>query len=229
MRTLAVLGAGVVIACSIATAQAASVLVTPADWTGSRSTPVGSGIYGQGGWASSGFVLSWNITQNGNLFTYVYTIEGGTNDLTFKDVSHFIIEVSPTFTAANLLPGSDSPLEGPDIYTEDDGNPSMPSNVYGVKFDFGGEAPFTYTLITDRMPVWGDFYAKDGKTAGIDNVAYNAGFGTDPTALTTNFTAWVPTPDTLDFGDPGIPLPAAAWLGLPILVVLSGRRLVLKK
>lgn len=218
------------VACTTAAAHAGSVLVTAADWTGSRSTPAASGLYSQGGWATSGFVLSWNITFDGTKYTYVYTVEGGTNETKFKDISHFVLETSPTFTASDLLAGSSTPLEGPKSWPADDaGNPDMPADLYGVKFDFGGKAPVSYTLVTTRAPIWGDFYAKDGKTGGVDNVAYNIGFGTDPTALTTNFTAWIPTPDTVGFGDPNdpnvpIPLPSAAFAGGALLAFLGVRQ-----
>ncbi|MHB1191090.1 MAG: PEP-CTERM sorting domain-containing protein, partial [Armatimonadota bacterium] len=40
---------------------------------------------------------------------------------------------------------------------------------------------------SDRAPVWGDFYAKDGKTDGVYNTLYNSGFADDdPIAPATN-------------------------------------------
>ncbi|MCX5660272.1 MAG: VPLPA-CTERM sorting domain-containing protein, partial [Planctomycetota bacterium] len=79
----------------------------------------------------------------------------------------------------------------------------------------------TYTLVTDRAPVWGDFYTKDGVAGGLGaNTAWNTGFGTDAAADATDFTNWVATPDTVS----AVPVPAAAWMGLVTMGIagLSG-------
>jgi hypothetical protein len=62
-------------------------------------------------------------------------------------------------------------------------NPSMPADVYGVKFSIGDEgvAEPQYTNIiisfdSDRDPIWGDFYAKCGKVGGTQNTIWNEGF-----------------------------------------------------
>jgi hypothetical protein len=46
--------------------------------------------------------------------------------------------------------------------------------MYGIKFEgIEGDAPWTLTLLTDKAPMEGDFYAKGGE----DSFAYNSGFG----------------------------------------------------
>lgn len=83
----------------------------------------------------------------------------------------------------------------PDV---DDGDPSTSADkddIFGVRFtrDDENEMVVTTTVFTTpEVPIWGDFYAKDG---GYDDYvwAYNTGFGTDPT--TTDFANWIPRPD----------------------------------
>ena len=45
-------------------------------------------------------------------------------------------------------------------------------NIYGVKFDFG-DTMLTYTMVTDRAPVYGVVYTKDGTEAREDVVAWS--------------------------------------------------------
>src|SRR5688572_27299452 len=83
----------------MASSASAMVFVNQSQWTGSRSTPAASGITATGGdWPATGLKLSWNITYDGSVYTYVYTLTD--DDGTAIDggaVSHFKLEVSPTF------------------------------------------------------------------------------------------------------------------------------------
>jgi hypothetical protein len=57
------------------------------------------------------------------------------------------------------------------------------SGIYGVKFETRQDDPankVTITFTTLHQPVWGDFYAVDGKKPGSPTYAYNTGFGIDP-------------------------------------------------
>ena len=99
----------------------------------------------------------------------------------------------------------------PDV---DDGNPLTPDDkddIFGVRFTRGENEMDTTTVIftTPEVPIWGDFYAKDGG----DRWAYNTGFGIDPT--TTDFANWIPRPD----GMVVIPEPATfiVWSLLGVL------------
>jgi hypothetical protein len=79
----------------------------------------------------------------------------------------------------------------------------MPDDLYGIKFtptDKTAASSYTFTFQSTQNPVWGDFYAKDGSGGGppplVWATAWNSSFGSDPTSLTTDFTPWIPVPDT---------------------------------
>ncbi|MBI5575753.1 MAG: PEP-CTERM sorting domain-containing protein [Deltaproteobacteria bacterium] len=77
----------------------------------------------------------------------------------------------------------------------------MPGNIFGIKvLEDAGEGPVTLDFYSTRAPMWGDFYAKDGKSGGQGGgnwvTAWNAGFGTDPVPSSPTFTPWIPVPDT---------------------------------
>ena len=99
-----------------------------------------------------------------------------------------------------------------------DGNPGMPDvddgdnstkaakdDIWGVRFtrpDNLNVTTTTVTFTTPQVPIWGDFYAKDGGGNGSGAVyAYNIGFGTEPTEATTDFTNWIPRPDGQETGE----------------------------
>jgi hypothetical protein len=84
-----------------------------------------------------------------------------------------------------------------------------------VKFNAFQES---YTLVTAKEPVWGDFYVKDGAKKGVDTIAYNTGFGQPvvPEAVDSDgdgslFTKWVPRPDTGEI-EQVVPEPASMIL-----------------
>ena len=67
----------------------------------------------------------------------------------------------------------------------------MPEDIYGIKFDACGNATdVTISFDSDRAPVWGDFYSKDGIIPGAQWCAlYNSGFTSgdyDPFSAATN-------------------------------------------
>lgn len=186
----------------------AAVLVNPIYFTTNNTRSIGSGLVGGDTW-SSNFTLGWTITESSGVYTYVYTFT-----TTGSGVSHAIIETSLNFLASDLLAGSGTAENGdPTNYGAGPSNPGIPGVVFGMKFDESGDGfgqkTVALTIKTTRVPIWGDVYAKGGSSSYI----YNTGFGTDPMASTTDFTPWVPTPDTMQV----IPLPAAAWAGLALI------------
>lgn len=146
-----------------------------------------TGLHSQGRWASGPTSIEWWISEGGTpgWYTYKYQL---THPL--GNTSHMIIETSANFTiedvtnaqvndaSGNLVPYA---LMSTDIKThlEQQGNPDMPTSLYGIKFDRGITGVVT-TIQFDsrRAPTWGDFYSKDGGTDPVD-AAWNLGFA-DP-------------------------------------------------
>jgi hypothetical protein len=139
-------------------------------------------------WLTGHTTFAWTVTGNTN-GTYTYDYRLTVPDAS-KQISHLILEVSPTFTAADLLSVTAGTLDGsqPDSYPKSS-DPGMPSAMRGIKFSGGGAGSTSYdwivSFVSDRAPVWGDFYAIDGKKFGHITAIWNAGFTApdiDPTA-----------------------------------------------
>ena len=185
---------------------------------------------GEPAWFPASF--SWTVTDNENgTWNYLYNL-----DVYRADVSHFILETSDSFGEDNLF-NANYPGTSVEITTheaspgvEQQPNPFLPQDIYGPKFDIGDESSPEpdYTSITisfdsNRDPVWGDFYAKCGKTGGQDgtqNTVWNQGLLIDdPLAAPDDgsLLGHVLVPDTI---------PEPATMGL---MVLSGLMLLRRR
>jgi hypothetical protein len=113
-----------------------------------------------------------------------------------KNISHFIIELSDTFVEADHLIGVFGDVStyeirtlknaeatgGKEAFAPDDpgnSNPNLPAAMPGIKVNL--EDPFetssaTFYIVTNRDPVWGDFYVKDGTVDNTDVTLWNEGF-----------------------------------------------------
>jgi len=177
--------------CVVLTMSGSAVALT--SYTGSLSTATG-GLEGSGAWYDPGITsLSWTVSQEavGDPWVYCYTLT--VPDLpsgVSGQISHMTMEVSSTpgqeFTISDVIDYWSDPSTWikevevgqfePSDPTRGGGgsNPHMPGNIYGIKFD---AAMDTYVasiyFVTFRQPVWGDFYAKDGKSVKETN-EYNA-------------------------------------------------------
>ena len=169
------------LAAALLVLAAAFAPASACTYSGSLST-YGGGIEATGSWAY-GASLSWQVSQlSSGLWEYTYHWS------TFaKDLSHIIIETSSTFTEDNIFDLTTSTGVDVSVGTfgdEGKSNPYIPEDIYGIKLDLTGDTTdFWATLVTDRAPVWADFYAKDGKDKfgkwKVDVTAYNAGFTSD--------------------------------------------------
>jgi hypothetical protein len=207
-------------------------------YTGTLSAPVANGIDGTGFWVNdpnnpqdypdwTPATISWVVSQNQNQsWNYAYEFQ-----VYRADVSHFILEVSEGFGSNDLFNVATSwanPVLQIGWHDPGSGNPSMPTSIYGIKFDDTVGTTVAFSFDSWRVPVWGDFYAKCGATGGTQNAAWNAGFAAvDPTlgpySGSEAFHILVPDTEVI----PEIPSSMLAGLGAPFAfsVAMIRRRL----
>ena len=196
------------------------------DLSGTRTSFEGNGIDASASWADGGLTISWEIIKNSDgTWTYVYELTA-----LKKDISHFILEITDDGNAFNLLEGSDETFGKPATYSSDDpSNPLMPNSIYGIKSDAEGLG-LTYTIVTDRAPVYGIFYAKDG----VDNdagskewvAAWSSALNDENYKKNANLT-------TIDFivrpNGAEAPIPGAVWLFGSAAAGIVGLRRIRRK
>ena len=131
--------------------------------------------------------IEWNVTENpDSSWHYEYTL---TVPAIESEVSHCIIEVSKSFDNSDIFneSGSFSTIEIMMHVGMSPGSPSMPEDMYGIKFDNTTGTTVMIAFDSWRTPVWGDFYAKCGGCPS--NEAWNMGFGnpdSDPILMPIN-------------------------------------------
>jgi hypothetical protein len=170
-----------------------SIYDQPATFTGTRYVGSVGLATDRPSWQDA--VLSWVITDNGNnTLTYTYTFTG----LNSPALSHFTLDLS------------DNALEDEGVVMNPTLN-GMPIEAYefgdideiegAVKFDTGAEGTNVFSFISNRMPVWGDFYVKGGggpQLSELTNTAFNAHCSTDPDDFIARpDTVVIPEPATL--------------------------------
>ena len=209
---------------------------TPVEYTGSISKAAGevTGVPGCN-WMTDNPRISWAVTWTGTSWNYTYDFSVDKAGA----VSFLIIETSPGFTAANMWNFQGFSQATPGLYTIDSqgSNWNMPiGGINGIKFEkFMPDDDSQYISVSfdsDRAPVWGDFYCKDGKVDGAKNAVWNAGFtdyDTDPSDAPGNGSvgSHILRPDTETTPPPTIPEATAMVLGpsgLAMIVALERHR-----
>jgi len=124
-------------------------------------------------------------------------------------VSHLLLETAPTFTLGNISNSNVRSISVGTFGDEGNSNPYIPSTLYGIKFDNLNGTHVHITFDSDRAPMWGDFYAKGGKTGGTFNTVWDEGYAaSNPLFLPANGTlsnhlltpgafSEIPTPEPL--------------------------------
>ncbi len=180
------------VSCVVLTLLLMGVSVSNATlYTGSLSSPAGSGLESGGiSWDTSvtGFRVTWEVSENvDSTWHYKYTFQDESGGTLSMLVSHMIISLSDNIDEDDLFNyGSDIQLVDEDgenaiefgTFGVHPSNPGFPLNetITGVKLNMDEEgAQLVAEFDSNRMPMWGDFYAKDG--GDPKNYAYNTSFG----------------------------------------------------
>ena len=187
-------------------------------YSGSLSTAAG-GLTGFGDYAI-GTTFSWNISfdNSTNFWTYGYTFATTTT----KNLSHVNIELSDNFTSGDFKTGT-SPNNGINTWCatcQGNSNIGQPGPLYGVQFP-GGATTVNFQIVTDRAPVWGDVFGKDGNNVYF----YNTGFlAADPLNPPSNgsINNHILRPDTVEEPPP----PPPPVIPEPSSLLLMGTSLV---
>jgi hypothetical protein len=148
---------------------------------------VDSGLTIGGDWSDA--VLYWRVsdsTYDGNVYwEYDYSFEV----LKGKAIiSNVIIEVSKSFTNEDLIKYTGKPELGRyDV---------KPGILFGLKWETEEKVlKYNWTIVTDRAPMWGDFYAEAQKNSAY---AWNANFGKEaPIDIDAKeVVGWILVPDS---------------------------------
>lgn len=173
------------IVCLSVVLTACALVEAGPTYTGTLSS-VNGGLVGTGGWVADPahpVTFSWTVTQNQDL-SWHYQYEFNSTDLQ-GEISHLVLETSLNFESSDILnPSSEVAGGGPQWNSSANGNPNLPEPIFGIKFENISGEVFTLDFDSPRVPVWGDFFAKDGDQGGQ---LWNAGLTlVDPMAPPQN-------------------------------------------
>ena len=234
-NSLHALGIGCLLALvTLSSAQAAPIygtdLVGNSDFSGSRSwvgnTPGGMGLTGFINNATPAASVSWSITPlNATQYTYSYTYSHNSAQ---PGVSHIIIDLTDScsalgdcFNTAKF--GNTAATVEFGTFSGGPGNPLLPSSITGVKLTPNPSIsadPFTFSYVSNRVPMWGDLYLKQGNATSNGAAIWNTGNADHTLADKRHFIAVSDNilicadPANCGGPDPGGDVPAPATLSL---------------
>jgi len=157
--------------------------------------------------------IAWNITPlpGGSGYSYEYTWSGAGRNL-----SHLILGLSNNCTATSgCLWDISSTNISYNTWGPGPSNPGFPTGAdfWGIKFDNTTGTSYDFSFKSNRVPVWQNFYAKDGNDLPL--YAFNSGLGVTGTSY------YVAAPDSV-IPEPGFY--GLLSLGLAGLYLAARRR-----
>ncbi|MHB8861491.1 MAG: hypothetical protein ACYC6N_03735 [Pirellulaceae bacterium] len=201
--------------------------------TGTLTSQAG-GLAGFGEWAVDGLSLSWNVTNpETNRWQYEYVL-----DFSQRDISHFVIETSSTFTSSSytntkIKSGDGEWLDFQPVLGVHggSGNAGIPFSIYGLKFDTDklDSQQISVSFLSSREPVWVNFFAKDG----TGTYAYNAyfddnplpdGYMQSPFTATPNVLGYVLGPDSKEVPAPSVLVGLLSMCGIGLARKFARKR-----
>jgi hypothetical protein len=149
--------------------------------TGSLSTPSNEGLISGGiSWSENeeGLTVFWEVSRlEDHTWHYQYTFTNGDGNPLKMLVSYFIVSVSDNLTYSDVFNfGGDAESYELTTFGPGPSAPGFPEDqtIWGLKIELGGDQ-LTAEFSSNRAPMWGDFYAKDG--GNPKNYAYNRDLG----------------------------------------------------
>jgi hypothetical protein len=155
-----------------------------ATWVGPSTGSVKVGdtgvLFGGGSWAdtTTPAELTWGVSLASGLYTYIYNFNLHTDQ---GAISHWILELSEDIADASTfeiisatgVEDDDSPtLWGGPSGAGISGNPGLTEDIFGIKYNLPESSEvfsMSIEILTSRVPMEGDFYAKDGDAGGSTN------------------------------------------------------------
>lgn len=130
-------------------------------------------------WPAYNVTISWTVTDEDLSqpdhpwkYTYTFDLDGNNGGA----ISHIIIEAAADFGIANMVGLTGASLSSVGSQAVMSGNPGMPEDLFGLRFDPVEEdlMSMTWSFYSDRAPEWGDFFARCGNRQNLGvNIAYN--------------------------------------------------------